>query len=76
MQNMEGFLLINLYALLLISFISIVFFSKKRLKQLENKLYGRFLIYFLLMNFSGLLLGFLVVPDYNVPMFIQLLFNK
>ena len=76
MQNMEGFLLINLYALLLIAFISIIFFSKKRLNQLENKLYGKFLIYSLLMNFSGLLLGFLVVPEYNVPMFIQLLFNK
>ena len=76
MQNMEGFLLINLYALLLISFISIIFFSKKRLNQIENKLYGKFLLYSLLMNSSGLLLGFLVVPEYNVPMFIQLLFNK
>ena len=76
MQNMEGFLLINLYALFLIIFISIIFFSKKRLNQIENKLYGKFLIYSLLMNFSGILLGFLVVPEYNVPMFIQLLFNK
>ena len=76
MQNMEGFILINLYALLLISFVSIVFFSKKRLKQVENNLYGKFLLYSLLMNFSGILLGFMVIPKYNVPMFIQLLLNK
>lgn len=76
MENMEGFLLINLYALILIIFINIVFFCKKRLNQFEDKQYGKFLICSLILNLSGLILGFLVIPKYNIPMFIQLVFNK
>ncbi len=76
MGNMEGFLLINIYSLLLIVFISIVFFSKKRLNQFEDKVYGRFLIFSILINTTGLILGFAVVPKYNVPNFLQLLFNR
>ena len=76
MDNVEGFLLINLYALILIIFISIVFFCKERLNKFEDKLYGHFLIYSVVVNLSGLLLGFLVVPEYNVPMVLQLIVNK
>ncbi len=76
MENVEGFLLINLYALILIIFISIVFFCKERLNKFEDKLYGHFLIYSVVVNLSGLLLGFLVVPEYNVPMVLQLIVNK
>lgn len=76
MKNMEGFLLINTYALILIIFISIVFFSKKRLNKFEDTQYGKFLIHSIFINMTGLILGFLVVPEFNVPEFIQLLFNK
>lgn len=76
MENVEGFLLINLYALILIVFISIVFFCKERLNKFEDKLYSHFLIYSVVVNLSGLLLGFLVVPKYNVPMVLQLIVNK
>ena len=76
MANMEGFLLINIYALVLIITIGIVFFTKQRLNQSEDKIYGKFLIYSIMMNLSGLILGFLVVPDYNIPIVIQLVFNK
>ena len=76
MVNFEGFLLINLYALVLIITIGIVFFTKKRLNQFEDRLYGKFLLYSILMNLSGLLLGFLVIPKYDVPVVVQLLFNK
>ena len=73
---MQGFLLINLYAFLLIAFISIVFFTKKRLNQFEDKTYGRFLIASLAISISGLILGFAVMPEYNVPVFIQIVLNK
>lgn len=76
MANMEGFLLINLYALILIITIGIVFFTKQRLNQFEDKIYGKFLMYSIMMSLSGLILGFLVVPEYNVPVVIQLVFNK
>ena len=76
MNNMEGFLLINLYSLLLITFINIIFFCKKRLHQFEDDLYGRFILISTFMNAVGLILGFAVVPKYNVPMFIQILLNK
>ena len=76
MENIQGFLLINLYAFLLICFISIVFFSKKRLNQFEDKTYGRFLVASIFISISGLILGFAVVPEYNVPQFFQICFNK
>ena len=76
MANMEGFLLINIYALVLIITIGIIFFTKQRLNQTEDKIYGKFLIYSIMMNLSGLILGFLVVPDHNIPIVIQLVFNK
>ena len=76
MDNMEGFLLINLYSLLLITFINIIFFCKKRLHQFEDDLYGRFILISTFMNAVGLILGFAVVPKYNVPMLIQILLNK
>lgn len=76
MNNMEGFLLINLYSLLLITFINIIFFCKKRLHQFEDDLYGRFILISTFMNAVGLILGFAVVPKYNVPIFIQILLNK
>ena len=76
MHNMEGFLFINLYSLLLVILINFVFFSKKRSHQFEDDLYGRFILISTLMNISGLILGFAVIPEYNIPMFIQILLNK
>ena len=76
MNNMEGFLLINLYSLLLIIFINFIFFCKKRQHQFEDELYGNFILISTFMNAVGLILGFAVVPKYNVPMIIQILLNK
>ena len=70
-----GFLLINIYALLLIVSTFIIFISKSRLKQLEDELYKKFLIVNILMSVSGLVLGVLVsVPGYSS--FIISIFNK
>ena len=44
MQNVQGFLLINIYALLLIVATSTIFFGKQRLRQVEDELYKKFLI--------------------------------
>ena len=57
MDGILGFLLINLYAFLLILSTCIIFFSKPRLKKLEDNLYAKFLICNLLMSISGLILG-------------------
>ena len=44
MENILGFLLINVYSLLIIIATSVVFFSKQRLKQTEDETYKNFLI--------------------------------
>ena len=62
MQNIQGFMLINIYALLLILATSIIFFSKKRLKQVEDELYKKFLIANIFISISGLFLGLIVSP--------------
>lgn len=76
MESIQGFLLINLYAFLLIVSTSIIFFSKKRLNQFEDKTYARFLITNIFISLTGLVLGFLVNPDIPVPEFIVIIFNK
>ncbi len=60
MQNVQGFLLINLYAFLLIVSTCIIFFEKKHLKQIEGVTYSKFLIANLFVSLTGLILGLLV----------------
>jgi len=76
MESMQGFLLINLYAFLLIISTSIIFFSKKRLNQFEDNTYSKFLITNIFISFSGLILGILVNPTINIPSIIVIIFNK
>ncbi|MGM9881709.1 MAG: hypothetical protein ACI31S_02570, partial [Bacilli bacterium] len=76
MQNVQGFLLINIYALLLILAISIIFFGKKRLRQVEDELYKKFLITNIFISVSGLLLGFVVSPLFPYNEIIISIFNK
>ena len=74
-MQIVGFLLINIYALLLIISTFIIFISKSRLKQQEDELYKKFLIVNILMSVSGLFLGLLVsIPGYSS--FIIATFNK
>ena len=64
MESIAGFLLINIYALLLILATCIMFFSKQRLRQTEDEIYKVFLLTNLFMSISGLLLGIFVSPTY------------
>ena len=75
MQN-SGFLLLNVFALFLISAISIIFFSKQRQKKVEDQTYAAFLITNICMSVSGLILGLYVSPELNANQFIIILFNK
>ena len=57
---MLGFILINVYALLIIISTTIIFFGKNRLKQIEDETYKKFLISNIFMSISGLVLGLMV----------------
>jgi len=76
MENITGFLLINIYAFLLIISTTIVFFSKQRLRQFEDETYKMFLISSIFISLSGLVLGLAVTPEFNLNNFIIVLLNK
>ena len=73
---MLGFLLINIYALLIIVSTTIIFFSKNRLGQIEDETYKNFLIANIFMSISGLLLGLVVSPNSSFNINIIKFFNK
>ena len=75
MESIAGFLLINIYALLLIMATCIMFFSKQRLKQAEDEIYKNFLLSNLFMSISGLVLGIFVSPSFFEKT-IVIMFNK
>ena len=62
MESVIGFLLINIYAFLLIFSTTIIFFSKQRLREFEDETYKYFLITNIFMSISGLDLGLVVTP--------------
>lgn len=76
MESILGFLLINIYAFLLIVSTTIIFFSKQRLKQFEDETYKNFLVANILMSLSGLILGLAVSPNFNFNSFLVVLLNK
>ena len=76
MQSTQGFLLINVYAFLVIFATCIIFFSKKRMKQIEDELYKKFLMANMFISISGLLLGYIVSSSIVFDKFIMSLFNK
>ncbi|MGN0993333.1 MAG: ATP-binding protein [Bacilli bacterium] len=76
MENIIGFLLINIYAFLLIFSTTIIFFSKQRLKEFEDETYKYFLITNIFMSLSGLVLGLAVTPEFNFSNLVIVLLNK
>ena len=64
MENMIGFLLLNIYAFLLILSTTVIFFSKQRLGEFEDETYKLFLLSTIFMSLSGLVLGISVIPEY------------
>ena len=76
MENIQGFIAINVYALILILVIAFVFCSKKRLHQIEDNTYFYLLITTILTTFLGITLGVLVVPTLNINKIIISILNK
>ena len=76
MENIQGFIAINVYALILILVIAFVFCSKKRLHQIEDNTYFYLLITTILTTFLGIILGILIVPTLNINKIIISLLNK
>jgi signal transduction histidine kinase len=76
MSNILGFLLINIYAFLIIISTCIIFFKKKRSKQFEDETYKRFLIANVFISLSGLILGLAVNPRFHCNKIIIIFLNK
>ena len=76
MESMQGFLLINLYALLIICTIGIVFFTKDRVGHVEDELYKNFLLVNIIMSIIGLILGIVVSPIVQYNKILIIIFNK
>ena len=76
MENMQGFLIVNIYSFLVLFSTSIVFWSKKRLGQVEDRTYSIFLFVNLFMSLSGLILGLVVTPIIPFDKTVVILFNK
>jgi len=75
-ENIQGFITLNIYALLLIFFISIVFHSKSRLHHIEDNTYSCLLVVTILVTISGIILGFLVNPFINQNEMATIIANK
>ena len=72
----EGFVLLNLYALIILCILSAIFFSKKRLHQVEDNTYGNLLIFSIITILFGLLLGLFLNEEYKYIDIIITVFNK
>ena len=55
----EGIVYLNIFSLLILTVLCIIFFNKEKIHGIEVKLYGRILILSVLANFFGLVFGFL-----------------
>lgn len=76
MSSILGFLLINIYAFLIIASTCIIFFRKKRSKQFEDETYKNFLIVNIFISLSGLVLGLAVTPTLNFSALFISVLNK
>lgn len=76
MQSIQGFLLLNIYALLMIIVTSIIFFKKSRQKQFEDETYAKLLIVTILVSISGIILGLIVNPNIDINQFLVRIINK
>lgn len=76
LQNVQGFLILNIYALLIIIITSIVFFKKDRQKEIEDRVYAAFLVVTTVVSISGILLGIMVMPTLAINELIIKSINK
>lgn len=76
MENIQGFIAINAYALILMLFIMVVFYSKRRLHHTEDNAYSYLLVATIMTTFFGIILGLLVVPKFNIDRILISITNK
>lgn len=76
MENVQGFLILNIYAFLILVITSILFFKKERQKKIEDETYARLLIVTIFVLVSGIVLGLLIIPDFAINSTFIALFNK
>ena len=72
----EGLIFLNGYALIILIVLSIVFFSKKRLHQVEDNTYGQLLVVSIMTILFGLLLGIIIDSDIYLKNILIIVFNK
>lgn len=75
MKN-EGLILLNLYALIILCILSVIFFSKKRLSGTETKIYGNLLINGIFTIIIGLILGLILEINISMQEKLIIFFNK
>ena len=75
-MNFLGFLLINIYAFLIILSTTVIFFSKERLHKFEDETYKKFLIVNILISLTGLVLGLAVSGVFNFSEVMVAILNK
>lgn len=76
MENVQGFLILNIYAFLILVITSILFFKKERQKKIEDETYARLLIVTIFVLVSGIILGLLIIPKFAINSVLIALFNK
>ena len=75
MKN-EGFMLLNIYALIILLILSVIFFSKNRLHKIEDNTYGKLLVTSIITILFGLLLGISLDSNMIYRDFFVIVFNK
>lgn len=76
MNNIYGFITLNVYALIVIIIIAVIFFKKKRLHQVEDRTYSFFLISNIISTILGIALGLAVFPNSNFSALMIKTLNK
>ena len=76
MENVQGFLILNIYAFLILVITSILFLKKERQKKIEDETYARLLIVTIFVLVSGIVLGLLIIPEFAINSVLIALFNK
>ncbi len=72
----EGFLLLNNYALIVLIILSIVFFGKNRMHNIEDETYGKLLTVSIITILFGLILGIFLDLDSAYKNVSIIIFNK
>lgn len=72
----EGYLLLNIYSLLVLIVLSVVFFLKQRLHKAEDITYSKILVFTILTIIFGLVSGFLVAINGSYIKFFLVLTSK